>query len=127
MEKGFFDMLNKSIMETQVDGKNILYFSGKFAGYEYAKVKKVRSVEELKTVLNSVFRKLSLGRVESIEKSNNSLIIKISNAYKDNHFLTGFVTGVISKAMDYNFYRFAGKEVKCRNSGKYCIFEIKSI
>jgi hypothetical protein len=127
MEKDLFNMLSKSILDTQMDGKNILYFSGKFAGYEYAKIRKVRSMEELKIVLNSVFRRMSLGRIESIEKSKNILMIKISKTFKYNCFLAGFVTGIVSKALDYNFYRFTGKEIKCKNSGKYCTFEIRSI
>ena len=35
LRNNIFSILNNAIIETQVDGKNILYFSGKFTGYNY--------------------------------------------------------------------------------------------
>lgn len=128
MKKNFFNMLNKSILDTQIDGKNILYFSGKFAGYEYAKVKKVKNIEELKKILNNILKELSLGNVENIIKKYNKLIIKIKGNFDSkNYFISGFVTGIVSKALNYNFYKFTGKEIIHKSNGNYHTFEITSI
>jgi hypothetical protein len=127
MKKDFFDILSKAILETQVDGKNILYFSGKFAGYE-CNVRKTKNLEELKIAIDSILKELSVGKVESIEKRSNNIMIKIRSRFNGkNHFMLGFVTGIVSKALDYNFYRFAGKQIRCNSRGKFCLFEIKSI
>jgi len=122
MEKNFFNMLINAVIDTQVDGKNILYFSGKFAGYNYFRVKNVKSIEDLKKLLDGILKELSIGSVESIDKKYNKLVIKIRGIFKSkNYFLTGLITGIVSKALNYNFYKFTGKEIKNKT------FEIKSI
>jgi hypothetical protein len=127
MRKNLFDVMSKAIMDTQVDGKNTLYFSGKFAGYGY-NIKKVKSIEELKKPLNAVMKDLNLGKVEKIENNNNKIMIKIFGKLGSrNQFVTGLITGLISKALDYNFYKFTGREIKSKSDGKRYFFEIKSI
>jgi hypothetical protein len=125
MEK-MFDILSKAIVSTQVDGKNILYFSGKFAGYNFVKVKKTEDLKELKKELDFNLNKLGLGSVEKLEKSHNKLIIKIKSKFEvNNQFINGFITGIISKLMEYDFYKFTGKEI--RHDKDCCFFEVKSI
>jgi hypothetical protein len=121
-----FDLLSEAITRTQVDGKNILYFSGKFAGYNFVKVKKVEDVKGLRRELDSCLKELGLGIVETLEKSHNNFIIKIKCGFKsENQFMNGFITGMISKLMEYDFYRFTGREI--RHDKNYCFFEVKSI
>ena len=120
-------MMSKAIMDTQIDGKNTLYFSGKFAGYNY-KIKKVNGLENLKKMMNAATVDLGLGRVEKIESKGNNILIKITGEFgPENHFVTGLITGLVSKSLDYNFYKFTGREIKSRNKGKKYLFEIKSI
>ncbi|MFH1228842.1 MAG: hypothetical protein V1678_00260 [Candidatus Aenigmatarchaeota archaeon] len=121
-----FDMLSETIVSTQVDGKNILYFSGKFAGYNFVKAKKAENLEGLKKELESNLKELGLGSVETLEKLHNDLIIKIKNSFNaNNQFINGFITGMISKLMEYDFYKFTGKEI--RHDKDCCFFEVKSI
>ena len=128
MEKDFFNMLSNAIIDTQVDGKNILYFSGKFAGYNYFKVKNVKNIEGLEKLLDRILKELLIGSVEDIVKKHNKLVIKIRGDLKPKkYFLTGFITGMVSKALNYNFYKFTGKEIAGGSNGSYCNFEITSI
>jgi hypothetical protein len=125
MEK-MFDMLSRAIVSTQVDGKSILYFSGKFAGYNFVKAKKVEDMEGLRKELESNLKELGLGSLDTLKKSHNNLIIKIKNDFKaNNQFVNGFITGMISKLMEYDFYKFTGKEI--RHDKGCCLFEVKSI
>jgi hypothetical protein len=127
MKKSLFDVMSKAVMDTQVDGKNTLYFSGKFAGYNY-KIKKVKDLENLKKTLNAVMKELNLGRVEKIENNANKIMIRINGKpVSENHFITGLITGLISKALDYNFYKFTGREIKKKRDDKFYVFEVKSI
>jgi hypothetical protein len=126
MKKDLFEMLNKAVLDTQADGKNILYFSGKFAGYEYPQSRKAKNIGDLRAILNAILEDMGLGNVESIESSGNKIIIRIREL-SQGYFTTGFITGIVSKALDYNFYKFTGREIDCKKKGNICTFEIKSI
>jgi predicted hydrocarbon binding protein len=132
-------ILNNAVIETQVNADDILYFSGKFAGYEHLKgvKKKYESLEEVKKMLKDNLKKLSIGNIEDVTIKKNKILIKIKNctfcekskASKVKcYFLIGFISGLVSRALNYNFYKFSGKEMKCKNNiNENCVFEITSI
>jgi len=126
--------LNNSILETQINGENALYFSGKILGEELVQNYdgKFMAKREVLAFLKDLFKKLMLGILKETEEEN---IIKVdecafcrgrnkwpSDKEKKCYFLAGFISGVFSEALNQPC---AVKEISCRYNGDpYCVFEI---
>lgn len=128
--------LNNSVLETQINGGEILYFSGKFIGEELIEnhKKKIKDIDNILMLIKQLFKNLMIGILRNAKIKDDKITIDLEECAfcekknlglnKENkcYFLSGLISGMIAQALGYSS---AGKEISCRNMGNQaCRFEI---
>ena len=130
MNASLLHMLHDSIMETQVNGHEIIYFSGKFIGERVANSHMSKYTgSNIIDMLKHALRRLNIGTVSGIRIRKDTITLDIDNCalYKKNnrdcHFLLGLIAGMASQLSGK---KYIGKSMKCRNNKKNtCVFVVK--
>lgn len=127
--------VNDSVLETRINGEEILYFSGKFVGAEIIKNyrKNIKGITEILAEVKKLFKKLMIGIIRDVNFDKEKILIHIDECAfckqgrypMENlkcHFLAGLISGIISKGTGHSC---TGKETACRSIGDpFCTFEI---
>ena len=124
-------MLNTSILVTQPNGKDILYFCGKFIGAEFVRTRKVKSIDDVIKVTDNLLKKMKLGSIEGITKRKNGFLLNLKecafcNPRKDGRcwMSAGIVAGISSEGLGMNY---SGKLKDQKKSKDICTFEFKFV
>jgi predicted hydrocarbon binding protein len=126
--------INDSILETQIEGGNALYLSGKLVGATILKDSaKFSNVEMALGFLQDLFKNLMICMIVKVEQGDDNILLHIDecafctkkktiiNNERKCYFLTGLISGILSKGLNA---QYVGKEIRCRNIGdSFCVFE----
>jgi hypothetical protein len=110
-------MLNSSILETQVDGHDIMYFSGKYIGEGMVRrYVKLHGDANIINVLRHVLGRLGLAEVSGIKVVNNRVMLDINDCVlcdgrkRECGFLLGIIAGM---AGEISGCSYCGEPVRC--------------
>jgi predicted hydrocarbon binding protein len=125
-------VLNDSIMETQLNGGEVMYFSGKYVGSSMMKAGYKKGVKNAPLFIKAALKKLGVGNVVSVDLRGNRIFLEMEscpfrkNGSKGNcKFIQGMLAGMISHASN-KAYKM--KAVTCKRADRpHCVFEFDPI
>ena len=124
-------LLNNSIIETQVKGHEIIYYSGKYMGENIVRKYKDSSPDmNIIDILKHTLKKMEIASVSGIKIMRKKIILDISDCIfcengksRNCWFILGIIAGMASE-ISGNVY--VADYVRCRgNSRKECVFSVK--
>jgi len=124
----FLGILNNAIMETQPNGEDILYFSGKYVGSGIMKARPKVGEKGIPLLIKNVLERIGIGSITGVELKGDRFFLKIgscpfrkSGPRGSCKFVQGMLMGMISHASDRT-YRMKGVTCK-KTKNSHCIFE----
>ncbi|MFQ6009744.1 MAG: hypothetical protein ACE5J7_01335 [Candidatus Aenigmatarchaeota archaeon] len=125
-------MLNDSILETQANGHEIIYFSGKFIGERIVSnhIKK-HPKNNIIDILKYTLRKLNIGNIAGIRVKKDMITLDIDDCVfykkrrnsKNCYFMLGIIAGMATEISGKNYF---GKFVRFKNSKRNtCVFAVR--
>jgi len=125
-----FRILNHAILDTQLNGGEILYFSGKYIGQELMNACKKRKSNNLPAIMKTAVERLDMGDVVGMDLKNNTVSLEIENCpfrkkgvKRGCNLLQGMLAGILSGATGRTY---ALKSVSPNGRGRrYCIFRFR--
>lgn len=127
------NILNRAIIDTQPNGEEIVYFSGKYIGSKIIDIhKKKGGGNSIPTLIKRTAERLGIGNVIGIEIKGNKILLEMettpihkNDSRKDCKLLQGMLAGMVSQASD-RAYRL--KSVKTKGRKRHiCIFQFESV
>ena len=125
-----FRSLNNSILRTQINGNDVLYFSGKKIGNEFGRNIKAKNIDDVVSSINDLITMLKLGHIKSSKKIGRNLLLDVKDCPlcdpgKDSrcYLYAGLLAGIVSKILQKDI---VGREIDCKNKNRdICTFELK--
>jgi predicted hydrocarbon binding protein len=125
-------ILNSAIMETQPNGGEIMYFSGKYVGSSMMKAGHEKGIKSAPLLIKTALEKLDVGNVARVDLKGKTIFLEMESCpfhkigSKGNcKFIQGMLAGIISHASN-RAYRM--KAVTCKRANRpYCVFEFDPI
>jgi predicted hydrocarbon binding protein len=125
-------ILNSAIMETQPNGAEIVYFSGKYVGSSIMKAGHKKGIKSVPLLIKTALEKLDIGSMAGVNLRGNKIFLEMESCpfhkigSKGNcKFIQGMLAGIISRASNKT-YRM--KAVTCKGANRpHCIFEFDPV
>ena len=125
-------IMNNAVIDTQPNGEEIMYFSGKFIGSDimknYQKRKKYR--ENMVYAVKDAVERLGVGTVKGVDIGENRVRLYIGNCMLSGRrgkgmcqFLSGIMSGIISQGSGKSY---TGKVMKYKDKNGHSVFLLKA-
>jgi len=127
----FMKLLNDAVIETQLNGGEIMYFSGKYIGSKIMEVHQKEKKNNIPVVIKKTLENLEMGDIVGISIKGNNVFLELkecpfkSTIENNCEFLQGILAGIISQGSGKP-YKI--KSVKCKGAKNlHCIFHLTSV